>query len=48
MSKQELRIEVIENRRKIKWLNNEIRNQHTVANNVIKDAIKKIKGTHET
>jgi hypothetical protein len=51
MSKQELRKEVIESRRKIKWLNNEMENQRIVANGVIKEGAKKIKelkGTHET
>jgi hypothetical protein len=51
MSKRELRLEVIENRRMIKWLNNEMENQRIVANSVIKAGAKKIKelkGTHET
>jgi hypothetical protein len=30
MSKRELRLEVIENRRMIKWLNNEMENQRIV------------------
>jgi hypothetical protein len=43
MSKRELRLEVIENRRMIKWLNNEMENQRIGAKK-----IKELKGTHET